>query len=221
MGCGRSQRCCFIFPVRIGVFIVSTLFLIGATVAAATGWYGATHREKVHMTKNQEISAVISAISNTVLAIVSLFGLIGAIIKRRSFVSAYSSVMMWHLGFSIVSGAYFIYTLFHKVGQHEVDNCLARHSKDSNKEEECRKDVHYFRGVIIALYIICWLLQLWGCLITAEYVSQLKEAAEPAYPPPAEFAATAPPLATTYNYRNQYTFSTPDNSFGQNNASNV
>jgi len=50
MGCGRSHTCCFIFPVRIGVFIVSTLFLIGATVAAATGWYGATHRGTWHLT---------------------------------------------------------------------------------------------------------------------------------------------------------------------------
>ena len=155
--------------------------------------------------------------------------------------------MTWHLGFSIVSGVYFIYTLFHKVGEHEVDNCIARHSKDSNKEEECRKEVHYLRGAAIALYIVFWLFQLcaslfflhlpalptlflvWlfthgyagGCLIAADYVSQLKEEDGPAYPPPAEIAATAPPLATTYNYRNQYSFSAPENSFGQNNASNV
>jgi hypothetical protein len=59
-----------------------------------------------------------------------------------------------------------------------------------------------------------------GWLITADYVSQLKEEEPPAYPPPAEIAATAPPLATTYNYRNQYSFSAPENSF-QGNVSRV
>jgi len=217
MSSDRSHTCCVIIPVRIGVFIVSTLFLIGSTIFAIGGWYGALHREKVHMTKNQETSIVFFSLSHTALAIFSLFGLIGAIIKRRSFVSAYSSVMSCHLGFSLGISVYFIYTLFFKVGEEDVNNCIANHSKDSNKEEECKKDFHYFRSMLIGFSIIFWLLQFWGYLIVAQYVSQLKEEDEPAYPPPAEIAATAPPLATTWN---PYSFSTPQNSYGQQNASN-
>ena len=50
MSSGRSHTFCFMIPVRIGVFIVSILFLLGSTIAAAAGWYGATHRGTWHLT---------------------------------------------------------------------------------------------------------------------------------------------------------------------------
>lgn len=37
-------------PVRVGVFIVSILFLLGSTIAAAIGWYGVMHRGTWHLT---------------------------------------------------------------------------------------------------------------------------------------------------------------------------
>jgi hypothetical protein len=72
--------------------------------------------------------------------------------------------MAWHLGFSLASSAFFIYTLFHKVGEHDVNDCIAHHSKDSNKVEECRKEFHYYRGAMIVLIIIFWLLELCASL---------------------------------------------------------
>ena len=60
-----------------------------------------------------------------------------------------------------------------------------------------------------------------GCLIVADYVSELKEEDVPDYPPPAEITARAPPFVTTYNYTRRYPFSTPESSFGQYNPANV
>jgi len=60
-----------------------------------------------------------------------------------------------------------------------------------------------------------------GCLIVADYVSELKEEDVPVYPPPAEISARAPPFVTTYNYTRRYPFSTPESSFGQYNPANV
>lgn len=64
-----------------------------------------------------------------------------------------------HLGFSIGIGAYFIYTLFKKVGEEDVNNCIAYYIIDSNKEEECEKDFHFFRSMMIGFLIVFWLLQ--------------------------------------------------------------
>jgi len=72
--------------------------------------------------------------------------------------------MATHVGFSLGIGAYFIYTLFHKVGEDDVNNCIAKHSNDSNKEEECRKDFHYFRNLMIGFFIVFWLLELCASL---------------------------------------------------------
>jgi hypothetical protein len=89
-----------------------------------------------------------------------VFRLIGTFIKRRSFVSWYSTVMAWHLGFSIASGAFFIFTLFRKAGENEVDKCIANNGGDSNKEEDCRRAFKLGRGIVIALYIVFWLFEL-------------------------------------------------------------
>jgi hypothetical protein len=90
MGYVRSHTFCFCIPVRFGVFILSTIFLLGGGTMAGFCWYGAVHKstwrvdppgphphhpiEHARLTKNHEISIVIVSILYTVLAIVSLFG---------------------------------------------------------------------------------------------------------------------------------------------------
>ncbi|KAI0300116.1 hypothetical protein B0F90DRAFT_1668430 [Multifurca ochricompacta] len=220
MGYVSSRTFCCCIPVRFGVFMMTALGIVGGSIVAAVGWHGATHKDQAHLTRNQETSLVIASLSYTVLAIVSIFGLIGTIGRRRGFVSLYNTMVWWHLGFSIASGAYFIYTLFHKVGDHDVNDCI-NGSDSPSKQEDCRKAFKVGRNITIGLYIFIWLIELWGCLIVANYVEQLQEEEALDYPPPAQVAASTPPMATTYNYGTQYAFAQPENSFGRGNASNV
>ena len=68
--------------------------------------------------------------------------------------------MVWyHLGFSIVTGAYFIYTLFHKVGNDDVNNCVSS-STTQFTQDECQKAFDVLRGVTIGFYIFLWLIEL-------------------------------------------------------------
>ncbi|KAH9991997.1 hypothetical protein BJV74DRAFT_835667 [Russula compacta] len=215
MGYVRSHKFCCCIPVRLGVFVMSTVGLLGATIVAAVGWHSVVDREQLHLSKNQDVSLVLTSISYSILAIVSLFGLIGTIIKRRSFISSYGTVLYWHLGFNLVSGVILIFTLFHKVGDNDVNTCVANDSDDSNRQEDCQNAFKVVRGLIIAVYIIFWLLELWGCVIVGKYVEQLQEEEVLDYPPPAQMGASAPPMATTYNYGSQYAFSQSDNSYGK------
>jgi hypothetical protein len=86
--------------------------------------------------------------------------LIGAAIKRRSFVSAYSAAMSWHLGFSIGIGVYFIITLFFKVGEEDVNDCIANYGDNFIMLVACEKGFYIFRSIMIGLLIVFWLLQL-------------------------------------------------------------
>ena len=60
-----------------------------------------------------------------------------------------------------------------------------------------------------------------ACLIVSKYVAQLQEEEIADIPPPAQMAASAPPMATTYNYGAQYAFAQPGNGFGDRNANKV
>jgi len=220
MGYVPSRKFCCCIPVRLGVFVMSVLGFAGGSIIAGLGWHAATHGDQVHLTRNQEISVVITSVAYTALAIISLLGLIGTITKRQSFISVYNTMVWYHLGFSIVTGAFFIYTLFHKVGDDDVNNCVSS-STSQGKQDECQRTFEVGRGIIIGLYILLWLIEIWVCVIVSRYVAQLQEEEAADIPPPAQMAASAPPIATTYNYGAQYAFSQPGNGFGQRNANNV
>jgi len=194
---------------------MSILGCTGGAVLAGFGWYGAVHKEETYLTENQGVSVVIACLSYTILAVISLLGLIGAVIRHRRLISLYSTAVWLHLAFNITSGAYFIYTLFHKVGEYELDNCISSYVDDLTSQYYCAKEFEIYRRVIICLYITFCLLELGVCLVVASYVTQLREEEALDYPPPTQTAATVPPMATTYNYRNDYAFAQPDNSFGR------
>jgi len=220
MGHVRSHTFCCCLPVRFGVFVATVLGILGGSIIAILGWLTVTHKDHAHLTGNQDISLALASLSYTVLAIVSIFGLTGAITKRGDFLTLFSSVVLWHLGFSIVTGSFFLYTLFHKVGDQDVSNCVSG-SVDPTAQADCKKAFEVVRGIIVCLHIIFWLTELWACFIVAQYVEQLKEEEVPDYPPPAMITASAPPMATTYNYGAKYGFAQPENSFGLPNVNNV
>lgn len=73
--------------------------------------------------------------------------------------STYSTLVWLHLGVSIATGAFFIYNLFHRSGTESdaINNC---ESKDGDDEDTCKKAFELARGIIVALLVVFWLLEL-------------------------------------------------------------
>jgi len=191
---------------------------------AGLGWDSAVHKEETYLTANQEVSVVMASLSYTLLAAISLLGLIGTVTKNRTFISLYSTTVWSHLALNVTAGAYFIYTLFHKVGDDDLSNCIASYVGDLIGQFTCAKEFEIYRHVIISIYVVFCLFELCVCLVVAGYVMQLREEEALGFPPPALTAATVPVLpamATTYNYKNEYAFAQQDSSFGQNNSMRV
>jgi hypothetical protein len=66
-----------------------------------------------------------------------------------------------HLALNVTSGAYFIYTLFHKVGgDYELDNCIESYVGDIISQYTCMKEFEIYRGVIISIYVVICLFEL-------------------------------------------------------------
>ena len=85
--------------------------------------------------------------------------LIGTFTKRQSFVSLYSTMVWYHFGFSVATGAYFIWTLFHSVGDNDVNNCVSSSTSPSTRDE-CQRAFEVGRGLTIGIYILLWLTEL-------------------------------------------------------------
>lgn len=94
----------------------------------------------------------------------SLYSLIGCLSKKKGFVALYSTLLWFHLGASIGSGAYFIYTLFHQEGDKDINSCISG-STDKLKQEVCKKSFDVLRGVLIGVFVVIWLIELCALLI--------------------------------------------------------
>ena len=85
--------------------------------------------------------------------------LIGTFNKARRLISLYSTVLFSHLGFSIATGAFFLYTLFHQTGDADIQSCV-NGSTDTLKKEACEKGFEVLRGAIVGIFVITWLIEL-------------------------------------------------------------
>ena len=93
------------------------------------------------------------------LGLLAVLGFVGCLIKSRGMVSAFAIALAIHLGFSVASGIFTIYATFKRNPQDTIDKCV-NGSTDNSVIESCKNGVGIMKGLLIAIYIITWLIQL-------------------------------------------------------------
>ncbi|KIM76853.1 hypothetical protein PILCRDRAFT_825831 [Piloderma croceum F 1598] len=212
----RSRKFCCCLPVRFGVFVIAILGIIGGGLVSVAGWLQIKQLSQHPLDRRDEVALWTQTVMYTLLAILSFFGLIGVFNKARPLISLYSTMLFSHLGFSIATGAFFLYALFHQTGDNDIQSCI-NGSTDDLKKQTCQKGFEVIRGVIVGAFVVIWLIELYGCIIVANYVEQLdnEETAKSVVEP-------AVPVTTYNNFAPNYAFARPDHSYGrQGNSSNV
>jgi hypothetical protein len=179
----RTFLCCL--PVRFGVFVLTILGIAGGTLLAVVGWMQ-TIKLQGELPKANEIALYIHSALYTILAVVSIFGFIGATIKHRTMVSIFFMILVAHLTFSVISGAFALYNIFNTVAAGAIDKCVNNvvDGQTPPTEADCKRGYDFFKGIILAIFIVVWLLEIWGCVITNSYIDQLDDemAANDQYP---------------------------------------
>jgi len=205
----RARKFCCCLPVRFGVFVMSSLGTIGGGLVCAAGWVQIVQLTQHPLSQMDVIALWIQTIMYTILAVVSLFGFIGACIKYRSFISLYFTMLAAHFVFSIIAGTYYLYALFHIDGQEAVESCI-NGSNDELTKEFCGEGRGLLKGIVVAIFVVIWLLELYGCIIVNNYIEQLAEEESMSYPPMSSKPHVGPIPITTYNsYGAGYAFTNP------------
>ncbi|KAF9447626.1 hypothetical protein P691DRAFT_671138 [Macrolepiota fuliginosa MF-IS2] len=167
----RSRKFCCCIPVRFGVFLLSFLGMGGGILLSVLGWWSIALI--IPVSKPDEIALYFSSVMYTLLALVSLFGFAGAIIKSIRMVASFASALLVHLVFSVGIGIYAIYTVFKQDPQDIFNKCVGN-AGDAYAESICKDSFAIIKGVTIAVYIITWLLQLYAYFVVLRYVEQLE-----------------------------------------------
>jgi len=219
----RSRKffCCL--PVRLGVFVLSLLAMVGGSFVAAAGWIKISQFDRNPVDKDDKIALWIHSGMFTILALLAVFGFIGAMVKNRGMISGFAIALAIHLGFSVASGIYTLVSVFRD--NTLVSNCLssvdtaAGTTADSQPtQESCQTGVGIMKGLMVAIYIITWLIQLYAYFVVERYAEQLDDedvAKHTVVFPRTLPESAAPQMTTTYNsFAPPYPFSTPHQAYG-------
>jgi hypothetical protein len=200
--------------------------MVGGSFVAAVGWIQVSQLAQRPLDKPDEIALYIQSVMFSILALLAVFGFVGAMVKNRGMVSSFALAMAIHLGLSVASGAFAIYSTFKQNPRPAIEKCT-NGSTEAIIEEGCKRGIEIMKGVMVAIYVITWLIQLYAYFIVERYADQLdeEEASNNVVVIPRALPETAvPAMSTTYNTtyssynappsNNAYPFSEPRQAFG-------
>ncbi|KAG6298306.1 hypothetical protein E4U44_001111 [Claviceps purpurea] len=159
--------------------LVSLITTLAGSIIAAIAWMQVVQNRKHPVEMTDEIAAYIHASIFSLLGLISLFGFVGSLVRHRGLVIAFSVGMAIHLGLSIASGVFTMYTIFRPNPATSVEQCIkdANPSPDLLEETKniCKTGMAVAKGVIVAIYVVSWILQLYSYFIVERYADQLEE----------------------------------------------
>lgn len=171
----RKFLCCL--PARLGAFILALMAMIGGSFVAGVGIIQITGVSQAPVEKSDLIALYIQTIMYALLGVVGAFGFVGALIRNYRMVSSFAVVLAVHLGFSIASGIFSIYAMFTRDASPAVAQCLVNASVQGVEvtQTDCQNGITVMKGVMVAVYVITWLIQLYAYFIVERYADQLEE----------------------------------------------
>lgn len=216
----RSRKFCCCLPVRFGVFMLSLFAMVGGSFVAAYGYIQIAQLGKNPLSRDEQIALWIQSVMFTFLGLLAIFGFIGCLVKNRKMVSTFAISLAIHLGLSIAAGIYSIVSIFRQDPQQGINNCL-NSGTEGVTEDTCRTSLNIMKGVMVGIYVLTWLIQLYAYFVVERYVDQLDDErdANTVVMPQGPQMTTAT-VATTYGgFPPQYPFTAPGAARG-NDASN-
>jgi len=138
-----------------------------------------------------QIALYIHSSMYSLLGAVSLFGFVGAIIRGRTMISIFLTVLVGHLILSIFSGAFALYNIWNVQGSQAVQDCIKGNADTPGQSQEtCQASYDVVKGLSVAIFILIWLLEIWGCFIVNDYIGQLEDEEYARYPKVSDIEAS-------------------------------
>ncbi|KAF8197979.1 hypothetical protein BJ912DRAFT_952706 [Pholiota molesta] len=164
-----SRTFCCCIPVRAGVIVLALLGLVGGSIIAAASIVN------IHRDESSKLASVLQIIIYLLLALVSIFGLIGAIARRIGFVRSYLAMLIVHLLFSTAMGIFAINRNFKDAPKYIAECSKGTDPTDESILATCKNGATILKSLMIGTFIIAWLLETWACFIVVNYSKQLVE----------------------------------------------
>lgn len=125
--------------------------------SSLTGFWRMTENIQVDIV--DQIAMYIHSSIFTLLGFLGMLGFVGALARSRGAVVSFSIGIAIHLGLSIASGVFTIYSIFKENSAQAVEACMEGKTDDETRKI-CQTGMGVVKGVIVAVYVIAWLIEL-------------------------------------------------------------
>ncbi|KAI3619024.1 hypothetical protein WG66_000610 [Moniliophthora roreri] len=166
---GQTFCCCL--PVRLGVICMSFLGILFGGVLSIVLWFEVAHTP--NMESSDKAAFVIAGLVQTVLLVASMLGFIGAIVRKQVFVQIYAYIIYVHFVINVAVAGYLLYVVTH-FSSTAIEKACQGTVQDAGAQEQCSDFLRTGRGIFIAIAAIVLITELYGALIVARYVRQIK-----------------------------------------------
>ncbi|THH15467.1 hypothetical protein EW146_g5014, partial [Bondarzewia mesenterica] len=166
----RHRFCCCL-PVRAGVIIMSFLNLVVSALLSIIVWYEVASTPTLDGTERGSFIGI--GIVETLLALVSVLGFVGAVVRKQSFVTVYCYALYVHFVINLAVAGYFLYVILHAEQADAVKACKDA-IQNTGTQDQCLGLLHIAAGLFGGLAGFLLLLELYGALMATRYVHQVK-----------------------------------------------
>ncbi|KAF8906480.1 hypothetical protein CPB84DRAFT_1704679 [Gymnopilus junonius] len=166
---GSTFCCCL--PVRLGVVSMSILGCLVAGLLTVVLWFEVS--SAAGLTSGERDAFIVAALTETILFAASIFGLVGAIVRKQSLVRIYSYILYIHFTINLGVAAYLAYEVIHATTSFENLACETA-IKDPQAQGQCEGFLGFARWVYLVIAITVLIVELYGAIIVTRYLNQLK-----------------------------------------------
>jgi len=166
----RPWFCCCL-PVRICVIIMSLLGILLAGVLSVVLWFEVSRADA--LTSKELRSFTGGAIVETLFFLISVVGLIGVIVRKLTFVTAYAIGLYIHFLINLIVAGYLLFVILHTTRTDTA--ALCQHAlKNTQSQSQCESVFDAIRGLYAGLATLLLVVELYGAIVATRYAYQLR-----------------------------------------------
>ncbi|KAF8806400.1 hypothetical protein BYT27DRAFT_7140869 [Phlegmacium glaucopus] len=167
---GGTTFCCCL-PVRMGVISMAILGCLVSGSLAVLLWFEVA--STTGLTSSGRAAFILAALMETILFATSIFGLMGAIVRKQLFIQVYAYVLYVHFVINLAVAGYLLFEISRASDNLEVLACKTA-IKNPGAESQCTGLLSIAKWVYLIVALIVLFVELYGAVIVTRYLNQLQ-----------------------------------------------
>lgn len=168
--CERTVPCrCM--PVRMGASILTLLGIVFGAILSGVVWseIGRTP----DMTSAERAAFVLAGLTGVSFFLVSIFGFVGAVVSKQSFVQLYTYFTSGHFCLNIAASTYLLYMVVH-FSTTATERVCQDITQPPEAKERCIVSLTIAKWMYFVITVMVLLIEFCGALVVGYYAKQLK-----------------------------------------------